>query len=168
MRVVLADDHGESVFEAERFGEFEIESSGVLLFDAIVDGGGIVCSRGFVENGGEGCTGVFDVEIEIAGEKGLVDEEGAAEIGFALDGDVGAGFDVLGEQLGKDDLLGEKFGADGQVGLRGLAAGGDEVEEVKEPKEAKEWAAHVESANRWNWEFNTEVTENTEMRKRMR
>jgi hypothetical protein len=55
--------------------------------------------------------------------------------------------------------------------LRGLAAGGDEVEEVKETKEAeeaKEWAAHLESAIRLNGEFNTEVTENTEMRKRVR
>jgi hypothetical protein len=29
-----------------------------------------------------------------------VDEEGAAEVGFAVDGDACAGFDVLGEKLG--------------------------------------------------------------------
>ena len=38
-----------------------------------------------------------------------MDQEGAAEIGFALDVDGGAGFDVLGEELGEDDLLGEEF-----------------------------------------------------------
>ncbi len=36
--VVAADDHGESVFEAERLGDFEIEALGVALFHAIVDG----------------------------------------------------------------------------------------------------------------------------------
>ncbi len=113
LRVVSADDHGESVFEAERFGEVEIEALGVLLLDAIVDGGGVVGAGRFVEDGGEGGAGVFDVEIEIAGEEGFVDEESATKIGFAIDGDVGAGFDVLGEELGQDDLLGEKFGADG-------------------------------------------------------
>jgi len=109
LRVALADDHGEGVFETERLGEVEIEFLGVLLFDAIVDLRGRVLARGFVEDGGEGCAGVFDVEIEVAGEEGLVDEEGATKIGFAVDGDVGAGFDVLGEEFGEDDLLGEKF-----------------------------------------------------------
>jgi hypothetical protein len=40
-RVVAADDHGESVFEAEGFGDFEMETIGVELLDAAVDGGGI-------------------------------------------------------------------------------------------------------------------------------
>ena len=48
-----------------------------------------------------------------------MDEESAAEIGFALDGDAGAGFDVLGEKFGEDDLLGEEFGADGDFGFGG-------------------------------------------------
>lgn len=42
LRVVAADDHGEAVFEAERFGEEEMEAPGVLLFDAIIDFGGSV------------------------------------------------------------------------------------------------------------------------------
>jgi hypothetical protein len=75
--------------------------------------GGVLVIGRLVEDGGEGCTSVFNVEIEIAGEECFVDEECAAEIGFAHDGDVGSGFDVLGEELGQDDLLGEKFGADG-------------------------------------------------------
>jgi len=107
--VVGADNHGEGVLEAERFGEIEIETLGVLLLHAIVDGGGVICSRGFVENGGEGGAGIFNVEIEVAGEERFVDQESATEIGFALDGDVCSGFDVLGEEFGEDDLLGEKF-----------------------------------------------------------
>ena len=83
------------------------------LFDAIVDFGGRVGAGRFVEDGGEGSTGVFDVKIDIAGEESFVDEESAAEIGFAVDGDSGAGFDVLGEKFREDNLLGEKLGADG-------------------------------------------------------
>ena len=75
------------------------------------------CRGGFVEDGGECGAGVFDVEIEIAGEERFLAEERAAEIGFAFDVDAGAGFDVLGEEFGENDLLGEKFGADGDVGL---------------------------------------------------
>jgi len=110
LRVVATDDHGESVFKAERLGENEVEALSVLIFDASVDGGGgIVGRRGFVEDGGESGAGVLDVEIEIAGEEGLVDKESAAEIGLANDRDAGASFDVLGEEFGENDLLGEKF-----------------------------------------------------------
>src|SRR5271169_6769925 len=101
--VVAADNHGKGVFEAKRFGEFEIETLGVLLLHAIVDGSGVVCSRGFVQNGGKGGAGIFNVEIEIAGEERFVDQESATEISFALDVDVGAGFDVLGQEFGQDD-----------------------------------------------------------------
>ena len=97
MRVVLADDHGESVFEAKRLGEVEVEALGVLAPDAGEYLGGVLVIGRLVEDGGESCTSVFDIEIEIAGEECFVDQEGAAEIGLALDGDVGAGFDVLGE-----------------------------------------------------------------------
>ena len=113
MRVVLADDHGESVFEAKRLGEVEVEALGVLAPDAGEYLGGVLVIGRLVEDGGESCTSVFDIEIEIAGEEGLVDEKSAAEIGFADDGNTGACFDVLGEEFGEDDLLGEKFRADG-------------------------------------------------------
>ena len=47
LRVGAADDHGERVFEAQRFGDFEIEALGVALFDALVDGGGVgIVGRG--------------------------------------------------------------------------------------------------------------------------
>ena len=39
--VVAADDHGEGVFEAKRFGDFEAETIGVELLDAVIDGNGI-------------------------------------------------------------------------------------------------------------------------------
>src|SRR5437879_8645507 len=39
--VIAADDHGESVFKSERFGDFKMKAIGVKLLDAIVNGGGI-------------------------------------------------------------------------------------------------------------------------------
>jgi hypothetical protein len=110
--VIAADDHGERVLKAEGLGDFEIETLGVALLDAIVDFVRIA-TGGFVEDGGQGGAGVFDVEVEITGEEGLLAEERAPEVGFAFDVEAGAGFDVLGEELGEDNLLGEKFGADG-------------------------------------------------------
>jgi len=94
--VIAADDHGEGVFKAEGLGDFEVEAIGVELLDAVVDGGGIAL-RGFIQNGGDGGAGVFNVEVEFAGLECFVDEESAAEVGLALDADAGAGFDVLGE-----------------------------------------------------------------------
>src|ERR1700722_11602495 len=99
-----------------------MEALGVLLLDAIVDGRGGIRAGRFVEDGGQCRAGVFDVKIEVPGEDGFVNQKSTAEVGFAIDGDVGAGLNVLGQELGQDDLLGEKFGADGQVGLRGFAA----------------------------------------------
>jgi hypothetical protein len=142
--VVAADDHGESVFEAERLGNFEMVALGVELLDAVEDGDGIAV-RGFVEDGGESGAGVFDVEVEFACEEGFVDEEGAAEVGRAKDRDGGFCFDVLGKELGEDDLLGEEFGADGDFGLGRLAArrkAGNEVKETNEVKESGSSAAH--------------------------
>ena len=110
--VFAADDHGESILKAEGLGDFEIETLGVALFHASIDVVRVRARR-FVENGGQGGAGVFDIEVEIAGEERLLAEEGAAGIGFAVDVDGGAGFDVLSEELGEDYLLGEEFGADG-------------------------------------------------------
>src|SRR6267378_4012021 len=39
-RVITADDHGESVFEAEGLGDFEMEALGIQLLDAMVHGSG--------------------------------------------------------------------------------------------------------------------------------
>ncbi len=99
LRVIAADDHGESVFEAEGLSDFEMEALGVELFDAMVNGVRIAL-RGFVEDGGESGAGVLDVKIELAGFESFVDEERAAEIRLALDGDAGFGFNVLGEKFG--------------------------------------------------------------------
>ena len=114
-RVVTPDDHGESVFEAEGLGDFEMEALGVKLLDALVDGVRIAL-RGLIQYGGERRTRVFDIEIELAGLHGFVNEERAAEVGFALDGDAGFGFDVLSEKFGEDDLFSEEFGADDDFG----------------------------------------------------
>jgi len=108
LRVIAADDHGEGVFEAEGLSDFEMEALGVELFDAMVNGVRIAL-RGFVEDGSESGAGVLDVKIELAGFESFVDEERAAEIRLALDGDAGFGFNVLGEKFGKDDLFGEEF-----------------------------------------------------------
>ena len=137
-RVVAADDHGEGVFETERFGDFEMEAIGVELLDAVEDSVRIalLCNSlvvkiwRFVEDGSESGAGVFDVEVEFAGEEGFVDEERAAEIGLALDGNARFGFDVLGKQLGEDDLFGEKLGADGDLGWRRLVAGANEINKI--------------------------------------
>ncbi len=110
--VIAADDHGESILKAERLGDFEVEPFGVTLLDATVNVAR-VGGRRFVEDRGQGRAGIFDVEIEVAGEERLLAKERAAEIGFAIDMYSGARFDVLGEELGENDLLGEKFGADG-------------------------------------------------------
>jgi hypothetical protein len=58
--VIRADDHGKSIFKAEWLGEFELETLGVKLFYALINGGGIGAG-GFIENGGERGSGVFDV-----------------------------------------------------------------------------------------------------------
>jgi hypothetical protein len=96
-----------------------------------------------------------------------VNEESAAEVGLALDGDGGFGFDVLGEEFGEDDLFSEEFGADDDFGLRRFVAGGreeKEVEEIKEVKESGLSATHIRRlCSLGNKEFNTEGTENTEI-----
>jgi hypothetical protein len=149
--VVATNDHGKRVFEAEGFGNFEVEALGIELFDAIVDGRGIA-GRRLVEDGGEGGAGVFDIKVELACLESFVDKERAAEVGLADDGDAGAGFDVLSEEFGEDNLFGEELGADGDSGLWRFVASGKEVEEVKETKEVKERgksAAHVGASFSW-------------------
>ena len=149
--VVATNDHGERILEAEGLGDFEVEVLGVKLLDAIVDGRGIA-GRRLVEDGGEGGAGVFDIKVELAGLESFVDEERAAEVGLADDGDAGAGFDVLSEEFGEDNLFGEELGADDDSGLSRFVASGKEVEEVKETKEVKERgksAAHVGASFSW-------------------
>src|SRR5438067_4466410 len=105
-----------------------------------------------MQDGREGGARIFDVEVELAGLEGFVDQQRAAEVGFAFDGDAGAGFDVLGEELGEDDLLGEEFGADGDFGLRRFVTSGNEVkegQEIKEVNESERSAGHVSGKFSW-------------------
>ena len=118
--VIGTNDHGERIFKAERFRNFQMKALGVELLDAAVNGGGIAL-RGFVEDGGEGRAGVLDVEVEVSCEKSFVNEERATEIGLANDGNAGAGFDVLREEFGEDHLLREELGTDSDFGLRRTA-----------------------------------------------
>src|SRR2546430_3279493 len=105
-----------------------------------------------MQDGSEGGAGVFDVEVKFAGLECFVDQQRAAEVGFAVDGDAGAGFDVLGEELGEDDLLSEEFGADGDFGLRRFVTSGNEVkegQEIKKVNESERSAEHVSGKFSW-------------------
>src|SRR2546427_7354458 len=147
LRIIAGNDHRKSVFKAKRLGDLKMEAMGVEVLDAVIDGRGIPL-RGFVQNGSEGRAGVFDVEIQLAGEECFVDEKRPAEIGLSNDRDSGFRFDVLRYEFGEDDLLGEKFGANGDFGLRRFGAGGkeaDEAKEIKKEKESELGAAHVKS-----------------------
>ena len=147
--VGTADDHREGVFESERFGDFEIEALGVALLDTSVDGLRVgVVGRRLVEDGGQRGAGVFDIEIEIAGKKRLLTKQRPTEIGFAVDVDASAGFDVLREEFGEENLLGEEFGTDGDMRLGRAAAG----ETENEREEQKSGAAH-------GWQCLTEKAE---------
>jgi hypothetical protein len=115
---------------------------------------------GFFQDRGQSGAGVFDVEIEVAGEEGFLAEEGAAEIGFAVDVDAGAGFYVLGQELGQNYLLGEEFGADGEMGLSFSAAGKKNEGEEKDSAETRRTLrGRREERHRERQEFNTEFTE---------
>jgi len=135
--VGAANDHRKRVFESERLSDIEMEALGIASFDALVDGArvGVVGGR-FVEDGGEGGAGVFDVEVEVTREECFLAEERAAEIGFSVYMNTGAGFDVLREEFGEDDLLGEKFGADGNVRLRWAACNQTKAEGKKKEENA--------------------------------
>lgn len=124
-RIVTADDHGESVFKAERFGDFERETAGVFVAHTSIDGIRIA-SGIFTEDGGKSGSGIFDIKIDIAVQHGFVNQESAAEIGFAFDGNPGPRFDVLGEEFGEDDLFGKEFGGDDEMGFARSAARGEE------------------------------------------
>src|SRR5437879_8962576 len=108
LRVIAANNHGESILETKRVGDFEMEPIGVELLDAVIDGGGITLGS-FVEDGGERRAGVFNVEVELASEERFVDKECAAKIGLSDDGNARFGFDVLGQEFGEHNLFGEEF-----------------------------------------------------------
>jgi len=88
-----------------------------------------------LENGGQGCAGVFGVNIDSSGEDGLVADEGAGKVEPALDREMGARFDDLCEELSENQLLGEIFGADyDTVRMSGAAGYGQEQREGQEKR----------------------------------
>src|SRR3989454_11295391 len=107
LRIIAANDHRKSVFKAKRLGDFKMEAIGVELLDAVIDGSGITLRR-FVQNGSEGGARVFDVEIQLAGKEGFVDEKRPAEIGLSNDKESGFRFDVPRQELAQRDLVGEQ------------------------------------------------------------
>jgi hypothetical protein len=137
LRVVASNDHRESIFEAEWLGDFQVETIGVELLDAVIDGSRIPPRR-FVEDSSQCGAGVFDVEVELTDKESFVDQERAPEIGFSNNGNARARFNVLSEEFCKHNLLGEKFGADDDFCLRTLGASRKEAKEVKETEKAKE------------------------------
>ena len=86
--VFAAHDDGESVVEAERRADVEIEAVAVGVVDGLVDGGGIVRGR-LIQDGGERRAGVFGIEIHLPREHGLLADDGAAEIEPAVDAQAG-------------------------------------------------------------------------------
>jgi hypothetical protein len=112
LRIIAADNHSESVFETEGFGDGQMEAVGIELFHSLICGGGVIVLWGFVEHRCERGAGIFDVKVERAGEQSLVKQQGTTEIGFAVDVNFRARLDVLSQEFGEDDLFGEKLGAD--------------------------------------------------------
>src|SRR5258708_40349929 len=94
--------------------------------------------RRFAQDGGQSGAGVSDIQVEFACQESFVNEERAAEVGLALNGNAGFCFDLLGKELREDDLLGEEFRPDRDFGLRWMVASAKKVEEVKEANEVNE------------------------------
>ena len=146
--VVAAHDHGEGIGESQRLGYFQRKTALVFVFDATVNRSGIALRR-FREYSGKRGAGVFDIKVNVTVEKSFVHQQSAAEIGFANDGDAGAGLDVLGEEFGEDYLFGEKFGRDDQVRSCGLAAGGENRDDGEQGCEEKKETAESIGGLRW-------------------
>ena len=63
------------------------------------------------EHRGESRTGVFGIDIDVAGDHRLLGQECAAEIELAADVSVQAVFEVLRDDLSEDELLAEVLGS---------------------------------------------------------
>src|ERR1700722_14181198 len=113
-RVFTTYHHSESIFEAQRFGDFKIESLAVKLLYTLVHRRRIT-GRTFVKDSIQCSTGVLDVKIDLPRLHGFVNQQSAAKICFALHVNAGTGFDMLGEQLGEYNLFCKKFGADNDL-----------------------------------------------------
>src|ERR1700719_3563667 len=96
LRVLPTYHHSEGIFEAQRLGDFKIESVAVKLLYPLVHRGGIA-SRTFVKNRIERRAGVLNVKVHLTGLHRFMDQQGAAKICFAFHVDAGASFNVLRE-----------------------------------------------------------------------
>ena len=86
--VVAANFNGESVVEAEGRAHGQVEALGIFCFDLVVDVFAIAVGLFFQDRGQCGA-GVFGINIDAAGENGLLADEGAGKIEAALDRKVG-------------------------------------------------------------------------------
>ena len=115
--VIAANDEYEGIFEAQRLGDFDMKTLGVKLPHATINDLRVVVLFGslavkiwrFIEDSGQSRARVFDVEIELAGKQGFVDEKRAAKVRLADDRNARFCFNVLGKKLREDDLFGEEF-----------------------------------------------------------
>src|SRR5580693_9418169 len=91
--VVAANFDGESVVEAERCAHGQIEALLIFGLNLAVNAFAISI-RLFLQDGGEGSAGIFRINIDTAGEDGLLADESASEIKAALDRKMSLGFDL--------------------------------------------------------------------------
>ena len=66
----------------------------------------------FFQDRRQGGAGVFRIDVDAACENGLLADKSSGEIKAALDGKMGFGFNLLGDDFCEDELFGEVLGAD--------------------------------------------------------
>lgn len=130
--LIAAHDHGKGVGEAETPAPFDLVAGGVSVPDTVEDEDGVLFDRQF-EAGREGGAGVFRVEVDGPGQKGLVGDETAAEVELFSNFEIEVAVEVLGENLTEDVLLGEVLCSDVDGvggGAGGGQGGGGELEDL--------------------------------------
>ena len=109
--VLPADDDGESVVKAQRLRHHKLKAPGIFAPDAFIDLLGITRGR-LLEDGGQRRARVLDVKVNSTRENRLLADVSSRQVEAPVHGQVGFGFDVLGEQFSQHHLFGEVLGAD--------------------------------------------------------
>src|SRR6266498_1662344 len=113
--VLASNFDGEGVVEAEGRAEGQVETLLVFRLHAIVNRFPICCGR-LLQDCGQRCAGVFEIDVDASGEQALVRDVSAAEIETSLDRKMSFVFDLLGDEFSEDDLLGEVLASDDDAG----------------------------------------------------
>src|ERR1700690_2417291 len=103
------DHHCEGVVETERRQPYQPEPR-VFLLDPR-EGGGSVAGRQF-QNGRQRGAAVLRINVDLAGQQGLVRHKRPAQVQLALDRRSQPVFEMLGDDLSQQHLLGEVLRAD--------------------------------------------------------